>query len=70
MLSEHDAVGALLRQLRDLTSAYPPPADGCASYDALFNGLEGLEADTHLHIYKENNLLFPGVVELDEEHVS
>jgi iron-sulfur cluster repair protein YtfE (RIC family) len=28
-------------------------------------GLADLEADTHLHIYKENNLLFPGVVRVE-----
>jgi regulator of cell morphogenesis and NO signaling len=70
MLSEHDAVGALLRQLRDLTSAYQRPADGCASYVALFNGLDELEADTHLHIHKGDNLLFPAAVELEEQLVS
>ena len=38
------------------------PADGCASWRALSAGLAELEADTHLHIHKENNLLFPAVV--------
>ncbi len=65
MLSEHDTVGDLLRQLRQLTDGYQPPADGCESYAALFAGLEQLEADTHLHIHKENNLLVPAVVEVE-----
>ena len=63
MLSEHDTVGDLLRQLRSLTHSYTPPADGCGSYVALFAGFETMEADTHPHIHKENNLLFPAVVE-------
>ena len=29
--------------------------------------LEELEADTHLHIHKENNLLFSGVLALEAE---
>jgi regulator of cell morphogenesis and NO signaling len=66
MLSEHDTVGDLLRQLRQLTDGYQPPADGCGSYQALFAGLEQLEADTHLHIHKENNLLFPAVVQVEQ----
>jgi regulator of cell morphogenesis and NO signaling len=66
MLSEHDTVGDLLRQLRRLTDGYQPPADGCGSYEALFAGLEQLEADTHLHIHKENNLLFPTVVQVEQ----
>ena len=66
MLSEHDTVGDLLRRLRQLTDGYRPPADGCGSYEALFAGLEWLEADTHLHIHKENNLLFPAVVQVEQ----
>jgi regulator of cell morphogenesis and NO signaling len=66
MLREHDTVGDLLRQLRQLTDGYQPPADACGSYEALFAGLEALEADTHLHIHKENNLLFPAVEQLEQ----
>jgi len=67
MLSEHDAVGELLARLRRLTSDFTPPADGCASYAACFAGLADLEADTHLHIHKENNVLFPLVVRREAE---
>ena len=44
---------------------YRPPADGCASYEACFAAMAELEADTHLHIHKENNVLFPVVLALD-----
>ena len=67
MLREHDAVGELLARLRQLTGEYQPPADGCASYVACFAGLAELEADTHLHIHKENNVLFPLVIRLESE---
>ena len=67
MLREHDAVGELLAQLRQLTGDYQVPADGCPSYKACFAGLAELEADTHLHIHKENNLLFPMVVRMESE---
>ncbi len=70
MLAEHDAVGDLLRQLRSLTDSYTPPADGCGSYVALFAGFETMEADTHLHIHKENNLLVPAVVDTEQQFVS
>jgi len=59
LMAEHEAVGDLLVQLRGLTSGYAPPADACASYDALFSGLAHLEADTHVHIHTEQNVLFP-----------
>ena len=70
MLSEHDAVGDLLARLRQLTDGYTPPADGCASYVACFAAMAELEADTHLHIHKENNVLFPLVVQLEAERAA
>lgn len=65
MLEEHERVGELLAQLRALTNGYETPADGCASYQACYEGLAHLEADTHLHVHKENNLLFPAAIELE-----
>jgi regulator of cell morphogenesis and NO signaling len=62
MMAEHDRAGELLATLRRLTDGHVPPPDGCASYRALFAGLADLEADTHLHVHKENNVLFPAVV--------
>lgn len=65
MLAEHDRAGELLEELRALTSDFTPPEDGCASYRACYEGLAELEADTHLHVHKENNLLFPAVMRLE-----
>ena len=65
MLREHDQVGELLAELRRLGNQYQPPDDGCASYVTCFAALAELEADTHLHIHKENNLLFPMVERME-----
>lgn len=62
---EHEQAGELLAALRSATGGYTPPADGCASYRLLYARLAALEEDTHLHIHKENNVLFPLVVELE-----
>ena len=70
MLGEHDTVGDLLARLHALTDGYRTPADGCASYRAAFDGLAQLEADTHLHVHKENNLLFPQVLEHEQRLVA
>lgn len=59
MEHEHDDAGAALARLRSLTGGYTPPADACNSYHALLDGLADLEADLHLHVHKENNILFP-----------
>jgi len=67
MLREHDRAGELLERLRAVTDSFVIPDDACASYTALYAGLEELEADTHLHVHKENNLLFPAVIALESE---
>ena len=59
LAGEHETVGALLDELNRVTSGYTTPADGCATYAACYRALADLEADTHLHVHKENNVLFP-----------
>jgi len=67
MMAEHETTGRLLERLRAHTGGFSVPADGCASYRALYEGLAELEADTHLHVHKENNVLFPAVVAMEGE---
>jgi regulator of cell morphogenesis and NO signaling len=67
MTAEHETVGRLLHQLRAASAGYRVPEDGCASYHLLYKRLEGLEADTHLHVFKENSLLFPAALALEAE---
>ena len=66
MMREHDNVGEMLRELRLLTSDYEVPADGCISYQTLYQALENLEKDLHQHIHLENNILFPKAVNLEQ----
>ncbi len=66
MLREHDQAGELLARLRTVANEYRTPDDGCASYRALYDGLVELEVDTHLHVHKENNLLFPQVLAAED----
>jgi regulator of cell morphogenesis and NO signaling len=65
METEHEQAGDVLVALRRISGQYTAPADGCASYRSLYARLEHLEADTHLHIHKENNVLFPLVRALE-----
>lgn len=65
MMMEHDTAGDILRELRTVTSDYRVPADGCVSYQTLYQALEGFEKDLHQHIHLENNVLFPKAVELE-----
>lgn len=65
MMSEHDAAGQILRQLRALTVDYEVPPDACISYKTLYEALEHLEKDLHQHIHLENNILFPKALDLE-----
>ncbi|MBV8126233.1 MAG: iron-sulfur cluster repair di-iron protein [Planctomycetaceae bacterium] len=65
MEHEHDSAGSALQRIRELTSNYRAPDDGCASFTALYDGLSCLESDLHLHIHKENNILFPRAAALE-----
>lgn len=67
MLLEHDTTGEFLASVREITQDFTVPDDACPSYRSLFERLEELEADTHLHIHKENNVLFPSVLRLEAE---
>jgi len=66
MLTEHDTVGDLLREMRKLSSDYAVPDDACISFKTFYKALEAFEQDLHQHIHLENNLLFPKAVALEE----
>lgn len=66
MEHEHATAGEALARLHSLSDGYRPPADGCTTYRALFDGLARLEFDLHRHIHKENNILFPRAAALEE----
>lgn len=61
LTADHEVVGELLEQLRRITDDYTPPADGCATYAETYRALGVLEADTHLHVHKESNVLIPAL---------
>jgi regulator of cell morphogenesis and NO signaling len=56
---EHDSAGNALRQLRAATNHFEVPEGVCNTYRAVMASLEELEADLHMHIHLENNVLFP-----------
>jgi regulator of cell morphogenesis and NO signaling len=66
MMLEHDQAGELLADLRATTGSYTVPPDGCTSFRSLYDRLAALEEDTHVHIHKENHVLFPDALALAE----
>lgn len=65
MQHEHDDAGQALRRLRELTDDFTPPPDACPTYRVMLESLQNLELDLHLHIHKENNILFPRAKEFE-----
>ena len=67
MEQEHIMAGQALINLRTLTNQYQAPADGCTSYQALYAALSELEQDLHQHIHKENSILFPRAIAMEQK---
>ena len=59
MEQEHEGAGDELSIMRTLSSGFVAPEDACTTFRAMLDGLRELEADLHLHVHKENNVLFP-----------
>ncbi|MDY0060063.1 MAG: iron-sulfur cluster repair di-iron protein [Myxococcota bacterium] len=59
MFQEHDDHGANLARLTQLTGAFIPPPEACATWRGLYEGLARLRRELMEHIHLENNVLFP-----------
>jgi len=59
--ADHEATAAHLERIAELTDEYAVPEDACPSYRSMLERLDALERDTHVHVHKENNVLFPMV---------
>jgi regulator of cell morphogenesis and NO signaling len=66
MEADHDNAGGNLGRMRELTDNYVAPDWACNTYRALLDGLREFELDLHQHIHKENNILFPRALELEQ----
>jgi regulator of cell morphogenesis and NO signaling len=67
MEDEHESAGAAMARIRELTSGYTPPADGCTTYRVALQELHAFEQDLHAHVHLENNILFPKALRLEGE---
>ncbi len=62
MESEHDSHRDQLARIRELTDDLQLPAHACATWTALYRGLETVESELMQHIHLENNILFSRAV--------
>ena len=65
MEAEHRYAGDELAVIREMTSNYAVPGDGCTTYRICYQELAAFDADLRRHIHLENNILFPHAVALE-----
>lgn len=69
MMQDHVLVADAFQHIRQLTADFTVPADACGSVASLLAGLRDLEDDTRHHVHKENNVLFPAGLALEERRI-
>ena len=67
MTQEHDAAGALMAEIRQLSNDFTLPVGACPTFHAFYNGLREFEQDLHQHIHLENNILFPRSIAMESQ---
>lgn len=67
MEEEHQLTGDQLVTLAELSNSFTPPADACNTYQILYTYLADFQAMTKMHVYLENNILFPKAIALEKE---
>lgn len=67
MEDEHELVGKIFEEIRQLTQDYMPPAGACATFRVSYLKLKEFEEDLQQHIHLENNILFPKAIELEDK---
>lgn len=67
MEAEHQDAGAALGRLRALTDEYSPPDWACNTYRAMLDLLAHLERDMHVHVHKEDSILYPRALQREAE---
>lgn len=67
MHDEHDDVGEMIENIRELSKNYELPADACPTYRVFYENLSVMDEDLHKHVHLENNILFPKALELRQQ---
>jgi regulator of cell morphogenesis and NO signaling len=65
--SEHIQASGILSEIKKLTSGFSIESDAPRAYQELMKSLIEFETDFHVHLHIENNILFPKVIDLEEQ---
>ena len=58
LVDDHESTAVQLDRIRNATDDYEVPRDACPSYENMLERLKRLERDLHLHVHRENHMLF------------
>lgn len=67
MQQEHELFKNLLHKMREITHQYSVPANACITHKVTFSKLQELDNDLSLHLYLENEVLFPRAIEIEKK---
>lgn len=67
MTIEHEEAAEDMATIRKITDNYRIPSNASSSLIALYEKLEQFEADLKIHVYLENDILFPKAILLEKE---
>lgn len=65
LMKEHGQEGDCLEEIRSLANNYIPPQHACDTYRLAFALLREFEANMQQHIHLEEDILFPGAINLE-----
>lgn len=63
----HEMATNLIFSIRNLTNTYTAPANACLNHKVVISKLKELDNDLVQHIYLEEHVLFPKVVQMEKE---
>ncbi len=66
MSMEHEHDSMILHKMLKVTDHFTLPPGACASYTALYSGLDELVNDLFRHIHLENEIVFPKAIETEK----
>ncbi len=67
MNEDHDFENSLLDKMAEISHGFAAPPDAPAAYTTLMTRLQVLKLDLEEHVRKEDKVLFPAAIRLEEE---
>jgi regulator of cell morphogenesis and NO signaling len=64
---EHEMLASTMHKFRQLTNNYNHPANACTTHKVILSKLRDLDNDLAQHIYLENQVLFPKILDMEKE---